>query len=121
VDVVDLGEVATDTVYYVSGLREMPGAMVTASHNPPEYNGIKLCRAGAAPIGVESGLADIRRMAEEGVPPGTTEGSVTVFDPIPGYVDHLLSVIEPEALGHLRVGVDGGNGMAGVVVETVFD
>lgn len=121
VDVVDLGEVATDTVYYLSGLRGMPGAMVTASHNPPEYNGIKLCRAGAAPIGAESGLTEIRRMAEEGVPAGTVEGSVTVFDPIPGYVDHLLSIIEPEALASLRVGVDGGNGMAGVVVETVFD
>lgn len=121
VDVLDVGEVATDTVYYLSGARQVPGAMVTASHNPPAYNGIKMCRAGAAPIGAESGLADIRRMAEEGVEAATREGSVEVFDPIPGYVDHLLSIVEPEAFAPLQVGVDGGNGMAGVVVERVFD
>lgn len=120
VDVLDLGEVATDVVYYVSGAREVPGAMITASHNPPEYNGIKLCRAGAAPIGSESGLHEIRAMAETGVESSANPGSVTPFDPIPGYVDHLMSIVEPSKISPLRVGVDGGNGMAGVVVERVF-
>lgn len=121
VDVVDLGEVATDTVYYVSGVRSIPGAMITASHNPPNYNGIKVCRAGAAPVGIESGLDEIRRLAESGPQPTGGAGSVTRFDPVPDYVDHLLSIVEPGAFAHLEVGVDGGNGMAGVVVETVFD
>ncbi|CAN5877466.1 phosphomannomutase/phosphoglucomutase [soil metagenome] len=121
VDVLDLGEVATDTVYYVSGARQVPGAVVTASHNPPQYNGIKMCRAGAAPIGVETGLADIQAMAEAGVAPVDTSGTVTSLDPLPGYVDHLLSVVEPDVMAPLAIGVDGGNGMAGVVAETVFD
>src|SRR5688572_18753866 len=119
-DVLDLGEVATDVVYYVSGARQVPGAMITASHNPPEYNGIKMCREGAAPIGSESGLHEIRAMAETGVEVSATPGSVTPFDPIPGYVDHLMSIVEPSKISPLRVGVDGGNGMAGVVVERVF-
>lgn len=121
VDVVDLGEVATDTVYYVSGDQDLPGAMITASHNPPEYNGIKMCRAGAAPIGAESGLAEIRRLAEGTLEPTGEEGTVTTFDPIPGYIDHLLSIVDPEAFSKLHVGVDGGNGMAGVVIEDVFE
>lgn len=121
VDVIDLGEVATDTVYYYSGVRQVPGAMITASHNPGNYNGIKLCRAGAAPIGQESGLAEIRQMAEEGLAEVTDPGGVSQFDPIPGYVDHMLSIADPGAMGPLRVGVDGGNGMAGVVLETVFE
>ncbi|HEX2152702.1 MAG TPA: phosphomannomutase/phosphoglucomutase [Acidimicrobiia bacterium] len=120
-DVVDLGEVATDTVYYISGARQMPGAMITASHNPPAYNGIKLCRAGAAPIGAESGLVEIRRLAESGIEPVEDQGSVSTFDPVPGYVEHLLSIVDLDSFRPLQVGVDGGNGMAGVVVETVFD
>jgi phosphomannomutase len=120
-DVLDLGEVATDTVYYVSGERQVPGAMITASHNPPQYNGIKMCRAGAAPIGSESGLDEIRRRAEDGVSPSPDAGKVESFDAIPGYLDHLLSIVEPEKFSPLGVGVDGGNGMAGVVVGTVFE
>ncbi len=121
VDVVDLGEVATDTVYYVSGSRHVAGVMITASHNPPEYNGIKLCRPGAAPVGSESGLVEIRSMIEAGLASGGGGGSVTSFDPLPGYVDHLLSVVDPTAIAPLSVAVDGGNGMAGVVLEKVFE
>ncbi|MFO7293078.1 MAG: phosphomannomutase/phosphoglucomutase [Actinomycetes bacterium] len=121
VDVLDLGEVATDIVYYVSGARQVPGAMITASHNPPEYNGIKMCRQGAAPIGAESGLVEIRRLAESSLPAADRRGIVTAFDPIPGYVDHLLSIVEPEVFRPLRVGVDAGNGMAGVVIERIFE
>jgi phosphomannomutase len=121
VDVIDLGEVATDTVYYVSGARQVAGAMVTASHNPPEYNGIKLCRSGAAPVGESSGLTEIKQMVAGGIGAGTGEGVVTPLDPIPGYVDHLLSVIDPDRIAPLRVAVDGGNGMAGVVLDCVFE
>lgn len=119
--VLDLGQVATDTVYYVSGKREVPGAVITASHNPPNYNGIKLCRAGAAPVGEETGLRELRAMIEAGLEPGPGGGSVTSFDATGGYVDHLLSVVDPSAMSPLRVAVDGGNGMAGVVVGRVFD
>jgi phosphomannomutase len=119
--VLDLGEVATDTVYYVSGSRSVPGVMITASHNPPEYNGIKLCRAGAAPVGQDTGLADIERMVGEAVPAGPGGGTVSAFDPRQGYVDHLLAIVDPARMADLRVAVDGGNGMAGVVVEQVFD
>lgn len=121
VDVLALGEVPTDVVYYVSGSRRIPGAMITASHNPPEYNGIKLCRAGAAPVGAESGLSQIKDMVARGVTSGPGGGRTEPFDPVPGYVDHLLSVIEPEAIRPLEVAVDGGNGMAGVVVGPVFE
>ena len=121
VDVIDLGEVATDTIYYVSGSQSVPGAVITASHNPPEYNGIKLCRAGAAPVGSDSGLEEIKEMILAGIPDGPGGGDVRSFDAIGGYVDHLLSVVEPSKIAALRVAVDGGNGMAGVVVDKVFD
>ncbi len=121
VDVIRLGEVATDTVYYVSGARQVPGVMITASHNPPEYNGIKLCRAGAAPVGADTGLGEMKAMIEAGIEPGPGGGSVSSLDPTPGYVDHLFSVVSAGAIAPLRVAVDGGNGMAGVVLERVFE
>ena len=118
--VLDLGEVATDMIYYVSGSEQVPGAVVTASHNPSEYNGIKLCREGAAPVGEDSGLAEIERMVKAGVDPGPGGGTIEHLDLREGYINHLLSVVEPEKMAALRVAVDGGNGMAGVVVEEVF-
>lgn len=120
VNVLDLGEVATDTVYYISGARSIPGVMITASHNPSEYNGIKLCGPGAAPVGSESGLAEIKQMILDGIPAGPGGGTTERFDPIPGYVDHIFGVVESEKIGPLRVAVDGGNGMAGVVLDQVF-
>lgn len=121
VNVLDIGLVATDTVYYVSGVRSIPGVMITASHNPAEYNGIKLCRPGAAPVGAESGLVEIKEMIQSGIPDGAGGGQVEEFDAIPGYVDHIFGVVEAENIGPLRVAVDGGNGMAGIVLERVFD
>ena len=119
--VIDLGEVATDCVYYISGSRMVPGVMVTASHNPAEYNGIKLCREGAAPVGEDTGLKEIESMVNAGIPPGPGGGTVTSLDAREGYVNHLMSVVEPAKMKELLVAVDGGNGMAGVVVESVFD
>lgn len=121
VSILDIGQVATDTIYYVSGSRDVPGAMITASHNPPQYNGIKLCLPGAAPVGADTGLNEIRKTIEQGVPHGPGGGTVEKLDASKGYVDHLLSVIEPEKIAPLRVTVDGGNGMAGVVIGDVFD
>ncbi len=120
VDVLDLGEVATDTVYYISGAENVAGAMITASHNPGEYNGIKLCRSGAAPVGWDSGLSRIKQMVDEGIGTGPGGGTVTAMDPIPGYVEHLFSVVDPSKIAALDVAVDGGNGMAGVVLARVF-
>jgi phosphomannomutase len=119
--VLEIGEVATDCVYYVSGSRSIPGVMITASHNPAEYNGIKLCREGAAPVGEDTGLKEIERMVTEGIQPGRGGGTITSLDVREGYVNHLLAIVEEEKMSKLVVAVDGGNGMAGVVVEAVFD
>jgi phosphomannomutase len=121
VDVLDIGQVATDVVYFVSGDRSAPGVMITASHNPGEYNGIKLCRAGAVPVGSDSGLDAIKDLVRAAHLPVVGRGTVTQLDPIPGYVDHLFSIVDPASIGPLRVLVDGGNGMAGAVLGRVFD
>ena len=120
-DVVDLGEVPTDLVYYYSGAHEMPGAIVTASHNPAEYNGLKLCRALAAPVGADTGLNEIRDRVLSGDvgsdgPPGAVRSAAAVEE----YVDHLLSVVNPASIGAMEVAVDAGNGMAGVTLGEVF-
>ncbi len=121
-DVVDLGQVPTDAVYYYSGSEDIPGVVITASHNPPVYNGIKLCRAGAAPIGADTGLAEIKAHVEAGSPiRAASTGSVTTVDIVDAYVDHLFSIVGPESIGPLRVAADGGNGMAGVAIDRVFE
>jgi len=94
--------------------------MITASHNPPEWNGIKLCREGAAPVGVESGLLEIRDLAVEGLEPVGDTGVVERVDVVGDYVDHLLRIVEPARVGAVRVTADGGNGMAGVALPPVF-
>jgi phosphomannomutase len=121
-DVIDLGEVPTDLVYFYTGKYSVPGAMITASHNPPEYNGLKLCLAGAAPVGADTGLADIKEMVvRDELTEAPVKGAVRRVDAVDEYVDHLLSIVESESIGALRVAVDGGNGMAGVTVTRVFD
>ncbi|MGB9357609.1 MAG: phosphomannomutase/phosphoglucomutase [Acidimicrobiia bacterium] len=121
VDVADLGEITTDALYYVSGSMELPGVVVTASHNPPQYNGLKFCLAGAAPVGEETGLREVKDLAVGPQPEAPEFGTVVSVDILPGYVDHLLGVVEPEAFAALTVVADGGNGMAGIALPSVFD
>jgi len=112
---------STDMVYYGSGDRGIPGAMVTASHNPSQYNGIKLCRAGAKPVGIETGLKDIKDLAERILPPAPVPGSITPVDLLPGYADYLRKLVDISAIRPLTVAVDAGNGMAGHTVPKVFE
>lgn len=121
-DVVDVGEVSTDVIYFVAGARSVAGAMITASHNPPAYNGIKLCRAGAVPVGESSGLAEIKDAVAAGaLPPGDRRGSLVVEDVRPAYADHLFSIVDPSAISPLTVALDGGNGMAGAVLPGILE
>jgi phosphomannomutase len=114
--------VPTDAIYYYSGANQVHGAVVTASHNPAEYNGLKLCRPGAAPIGMETGLADIKEAVIAGMAPDeVTEGKLEAEYIVDGYVDHLFRILPAESIGDLRVAVDGGNGMAGVAIHQVFE
>jgi phosphomannomutase len=120
VDVVMIGLCSTDGLYFASGTLNMPGAMFTASHNPAEYNGIKLCLAGAAPVGRDTGLADIAAMVEAGAPAfDGPAGSIAERDMLQEYADYLLGLVTP--MGRpLRVAVDAGNGMAGLTAPVVL-
>jgi phosphomannomutase len=113
---------STDMVYYASGFLDIPGAMVTASHNPAKYNGIKLCRAGAKPVGIETGLAEIKELVKNGVPAYDGQpGTVTDKDLLPGYAEYLKKLVDISGIRPLKVAVDAGNGMAGHTVPTVFE
>jgi phosphomannomutase len=124
-DVTEIGLCSTDQLYYASGALDLPGAMFTASHNPAQYNGIKLCRAGAAPVGQDTGLAQIRELAERwldsGAPaPAATQGTIGQQDTLEAYAAHLRSLVDLTAIRPLKVVVDAGNGMGGHTVPTVF-
>ena len=119
-DVVDIGLASTDQLYFASGHLGLAGAMFTASHNPARYNGIKLCRAGATPIGQDTGLAAIRAAVEAGVPAGPGGGVVSRRDVLGGYADHLRGLVDLSGTRPLRVVVDAGNGMAGHTVPAVL-
>lgn len=121
VDVDDIGMVTTDMVYFAAGSLDQPGVMVTASHNPKGYNGIKLCLAGAAPVGVDTGLEEVRRLAESDAAPGSQRGKVRSRDVLEPYIDHLLGIVDPESIPEATVVVDGGNGVAGVAVPALFE
>jgi phosphomannomutase len=123
VDVMEAGLGSTDLLYFAAGSLDVPGAMFTASHNPAQYNGIKLCRAGAAPVGQESGLAQIRELAERDSydrEPGRV-GEVTFRDLLPGYAAYLRSLVDLSSIRPLSVVVDAGNGMGGHTVPVVLD
>ncbi|MFF7265322.1 phosphomannomutase/phosphoglucomutase [Streptomyces sp. NPDC008159] len=125
VHVTEIGLCSTDQLYYASGALDLPGAMFTASHNPAQYNGIKMCRAGAAPVGQDTGLADIRALAEtwseSGAPaPAATPGTITRRDTLDDYAAYLRGLVDLTAIRPLKVVVDAGNGMGGHTVPTVF-
>ncbi|MEN9324323.1 MAG: hypothetical protein RL414_77 [Actinomycetota bacterium] len=123
-DAIRIGLASTDMAYFASGKLNLPGAMFTASHNPAEYNGIKLCKSGARPIGQETGLRRIRDLIVEGVPMANRPmGKVTERDMLTEYVDFLLSLFGPElteAPRRLKVVIDAGNGMAGHTAPAVM-
>jgi phosphomannomutase len=122
VDVLAIGLASTDLLYFASGVRDVPGAMITASHNPPAYNGIKLCRAGAAPVGQDTGLTEIRRLLETGLPRyDGRAGEVRRDELLPAYADHLHRLVDLTGSRRLKVVVDAGNGMAGRTVPVVLD
>jgi phosphomannomutase len=113
---------STDMVYYASGFLDIPGAMITASHNPAKYNGIKLCKAGAKPVGIETGLAEIKRLVADGVPAyDGTPGTISSRDLLPGYAEYLKKLVDISGIRPLKVVVDAGNGMGGYTVPTVFE
>jgi phosphomannomutase len=121
-DVVDLGLAATDMVYFASGRMDAPGAVFTASHNPAQYNGIKLCRAGAVPIGEDTGLIDIKGMVTaDAFAGGKRPGSAERVDLMKDYVEHLTSLVDVGEFRELTVVVDAANGMGGLTVPAVFD
>jgi phosphomannomutase len=120
-DVLASGLGSTDMLYYASGDRDIPGAMITASHNPARYNGIKLCRAGARPVGIETGLQEIKDLAERPLVPAARPGTITAVDLLPGYADHLKKLVDISGIRPLKVVVDAGNGMAGYTVPKVFE
>ena len=123
VDVIMIGLASTDMLYYASGSLDLPGAMFTASHNPAKYNGIKLCRAGAAPVGQDTGLTDIQREVEADTPPtaGKTPGKLETRDMLAGYVGYLRDLVDLTHIRPLKVAIDAGNGMGGHTVPAVFD
>ncbi|MEU3979782.1 phosphomannomutase/phosphoglucomutase [Streptomyces sp. NPDC026672] len=124
-DVTEIGLCSTDQLYYASGALGLPGAMFTASHNPARYNGIKLCRAGAAPVGQDTGLAEIRELVEGWLESGAPEpvaapGTTARRDTLEDYAAYLRSLVDLTSVRPLKVVVDAGNGMGGHTVPTVF-
>ncbi|MEU3554524.1 phosphomannomutase/phosphoglucomutase [Streptomyces fragilis] len=125
-DVVEIGLCSTDQLYYASGALDLPGAMFTASHNPAQYNGIKMCRAGAAPVGQDTGLAEIRALVEGwaetgGIPEiAEKQGSITQRETLEDYAAYLRSLVDLTSIRPLKVVVDAGNGMGGHTVPTVL-
>ncbi|MDQ3956577.1 MAG: phosphomannomutase/phosphoglucomutase [Actinomycetota bacterium] len=120
-DVVDVGLISTDGLYFASGKLDLPAAMFTASHNPARYNGLKLCREKAAPIGSDSGLVEIRELAEASdADPGRQSGRVEKRDLLADYAAHCRTFVDESSLRPLKVAIDAGNGMAGRTVPAVF-
>ena len=121
-DVIQLGLCATDQLYFAAGTFNCAGAMFTASHNPAQYNGIKLCRTGATPVGEATGLADIKdRMVEGIVPADVTPGTVVHRDVLSDYADFLNNLVDLKSSRPLVVAVDAANGMGGHTVPAVFE
>ncbi len=121
-DVIRIGLASTDMLYFASGKLNLPGAMFTASHNPAEYNGIKLCLSGARPIGKESGLLVIESYVRDGAPMAMRNiGVEREQSMLTEYVDHLLSLVDVSRIRPLKVVIDAGNGMGGYTAPEVFE
>ena len=123
-DVIRIGLASTDMLYFASGKLNLPGVMFTASHNPAKYNGMKLCKSGARPIGQESGLVKIRQLIEEGVPMSNRPvGSVRKQELLNDYVDYLLARFPKNTFKKrkLKIVIDAGNGMAGFTAPAVME
>src|SRR5215203_1643721 len=125
-DVVDLGLASTDMLYFAAGALDAPGAMFTASHNPAQYNGLKFCLSGARPVGQDTGLVDVREVAQavldgSGPPHAARAGSHSSRNLLSAFADHVVSFIDTSALRPLRVVADTANGMGGLVVPAVFE
>jgi phosphomannomutase len=122
VTVLDAGQVATEMSYFLVGSRELDGgAMVTASHNPKPYNGVKLMREGALALSGDAGIQDVRTEIEAGLPDPPGGGKVQEVDLYPDFHEHMLSFIDPGAIGPLRILADGSDGMAGPMVGPLLD
>jgi phosphomannomutase len=120
-DVIEAGLGSTDMLYYASGTLNLAGAMITASHNPARYNGMKLCGPAAKPIGRDTGLTEIRHLVASGVPAcDGAPGTVSRRDVLTGYADHLKTLVDLSGIRPLKVAVDAGNAMGGHTVPVVF-
>lgn len=120
-DVILIGLASTDGLYFASGHLGLPGAMFTASHNPAKYNGIKLCRAGAAPVGQDTGLREIKAMVAETVPAADVPlGEVREQDTLSAYASYMRELVDVSGSRHLSAVVDAGNGMGGFTVPAVL-
>ncbi len=121
-DVVDIGLASTDLLYFASGKLDVAGVMLTASHNPPEYNGMKFCLPGARPVGQDTGLAEIQELAQRGsAGPSPRSGGIRAERLLDAYADHVLSFVDVDAMRPLRVVADTANGMGGLILPTVFE
>ena len=121
-DVIRIGLASTDLLYFAAGKLNCPGAMFTASHNPAEYNGIKLCLSGARPVGKESGLLAIEQMVANGMPlTQRPVGKEHQRNLLHDYAEYLLSLVDLSQMRHLKIVIDAGNGMAGYTVPAVFE
>jgi phosphomannomutase len=122
-DVIEIGLASTDGLYFASGHLNLPGAMFTASHNPAEYNGIKLCRSGAAPVGNDTGLGQIKQMLIDGWVSDYSgpRGSSSTQDLVSEYAAYLRKLVDLSEIRPLKVVVDAGNGMGGFTVPKVLD
>lgn len=125
-DVVDLGLASTDLMYFAAGTLDSPGAMFTASHNPAQYNGVKFCLSGARPVGSDSGLDEVKRVAGEvlagrGPAQAATAGSSSSRNLLSAFADHVVSFVDIASLRPLKVVADTANGMGGLVVPAVFE
>jgi phosphomannomutase len=120
-DVIEAGLGPTDLIYYAAGKLDLPGAVFTASHNPGKYGGIKLCKAGAAPVGQETGLKEIEELVASGVPDfAGPAGTITQRDLLEDFAAYLLALVPLTSTRQLKVVVDAGNGMAGLSVPSVL-